>query len=116
LTRSTTPTVVDVRLRLPSNDESDGLAAWFGVLGDPTRMRLLYALVAGGELCVGDLADAVDASESTVSHALRWLRAASIVRARRDGRMAYYRLHDDHVRQLLELGREHLAHRTKDVG
>ena len=49
--------------------------------------------------------------ESTVSHSLRWLRAANVVRARRSGRMTFYRLDDSHVRLLLDLGREHLRHR-----
>lgn len=102
------------RARLPSQDETDRLADWFKVLGDPTRTRILYAVLAGGELCVSDLATAVGVAESTVSHSLRWLRAAGIVRARRDGRMMFYRLDDDHVRALLDLGREHVRHRRSE--
>jgi ArsR family transcriptional regulator, lead/cadmium/zinc/bismuth-responsive transcriptional repressor len=99
------------RDRLPSESETDELAVWFGALSDPTRMRLLYALLEAGELCVCDLAATVAVPESTVSHALRWLRAAGAVRARRAGRMAFYSLDDAHVRMLLDLGREHLRHR-----
>ena len=62
---------------------------------------------------MSDLAVVVQVPETTVSHAMRLLRAAGIVRNRRDGRMIYYRLDDDHVRQLLELSREHLAHREE---
>jgi DNA-binding transcriptional ArsR family regulator len=98
------------RRRLPSASETDRLADWFRTLGEPTRTRILYALLAAGELCVSDLAAVVSVSESSVSHALRWLRAAGTVRVRRSGRMAYYSLDDDHVRRLLDLGREHLAH------
>jgi DNA-binding transcriptional ArsR family regulator len=97
--------------RIPSARETDRLAEWFRVLGDPTRTRILYALLEAGELCVSDLAVAIDAAESTVSHALRWLRSSRAVRSRRAGRSMYYSLDDEHVRMLLDLGREHLQHR-----
>ena len=86
------------------------MAELFKLLGDPTRARLLYALLDAGELCVNDLADTIEMPESSVSHALRLLRTARIVRHRRDGRMIYYALDDAHVRQLLELSAEHLRH------
>lgn len=103
--------VADTRDRLPSLEETDALADWFKVLGDATRARILYAVLEAGELCVCDLAATVDVPESTVSHALRWLRGAGVVRARRSGKMMYYRLDDAHVRLLLDIGREHLRHR-----
>jgi len=103
--------VAAARERIPSSAETDRLAEWFGVLGDATRSRILYAVLEAGELCVCDLAATVGASETTVSHALRNLRTAGIVRARRSGRMMYYSLDDEHVRMLLDLGREHLRHR-----
>lgn len=103
--------VGSIRDRLPSVAETDALADWFKLLGDPTRARILYALLEGGEVCVGDLAAVVDVQESTVSHALRWLRRAAVVQARRDGKQMYYRLDDGHVRMLLDVGREHLRHR-----
>lgn len=96
---------------IPSADETDRLAEWFRVLGDPTRTRILYALLEAGELCVSDLAAAVDGAESTVSHALRWLRSSRAVRSRRSGRLIFYSLDDAHVRMLLDLGRQHLRHR-----
>jgi DNA-binding transcriptional ArsR family regulator len=99
------------RGKLPTASEIDRLADWFRLLGDPTRARILYALLEAGELCVCDLAATVDVVESTVSHSLRWLRAANVVTARRSGRMMFYSLDDSHVRLLLDLGREHLAHR-----
>jgi DNA-binding transcriptional ArsR family regulator len=102
------------RDRLPSVRETDALANWFKVLGDPTRARILYAVLEAGEICVGDLAATVDVPESTVSHALRWLRGTGVVRARRSGKMMFYRLDDDHVRMLLDIGREHLRHRVGD--
>lgn len=103
--------VAATRDRLPTLVETDALADWFKVLGDATRARILYAVLEAGELCVCDLAAAVDVPESTVSHALRWLRGAGAVRARRSGKMMYYSLDDEHVRMLLDIGREHLRHR-----
>ena len=93
-----------------SGAEAEGLASLFRLLGDATRARILYALVEAGEICVGDLAEAVQAEESTVSHALRLLRTAGVVRNRREGRHVYYRLDDAHVRLLLDVSREHLRH------
>jgi len=103
--------VAAARDRLPSAEETDRLADWFKVMGDATRTRILYALLEAGELCVSDLAAAIDVAESTVSHSLRWLRGARTVRARRSGRMMFYSLDDEHVRMLLDLGRQHVRHR-----
>jgi DNA-binding transcriptional ArsR family regulator len=103
--------VAATRELLPSALETDRLAERFRVLGDATRARILYAVLEAGELCVSDLAATVDAPESTVSHALRWLRGAGVVRARRSGKMMYYSLDDEHVRLMLDIGREHLRHR-----
>ena len=103
--------VAATRDQLPSVVETDGLADWFKVLGDATRTRILFAVLEAGELCVCDLAATVDVPESTVSHALRWLRGAGVVQARRSGKMMYYSLDDEHVRMLLDIGREHLRHR-----
>lgn len=86
------------------------LAEQFRLLGDPTRVRLLYALLDEGELNVTDLAAAASVPESTASHALRLLRTAGVVRHRRQGRTVRYALDDDHVRALLDLSRRHLRH------
>lgn len=99
--------------RLIDLDEAAGLAELFRLLGDPTRVRMLYALLEAGELCVCDLAAVVGAPETSVSHALRLLRTAGVVRSRRGGRMVYYRLDDAHVRLLLDLCREHLHHEDR---
>ena len=101
--------VAEVRQRVDP-DEAARLADLFRLLGDPTRARILFALLEGGELCVCDIADAVDTAESTVSHALRLLRTAGIVRNRRAGRMIHYSLDDAHVRMLLDLSLTHLRH------
>lgn len=91
-------------------DEVSRITELFRLLGDPTRVRLLYALVEAGELCVCDLAAVVGVPETSVSHALRLLRTAGIVRTRRGGRMIYYSLTDAHVRLLLDVSAEHLRH------
>ena len=102
--------VAATRARLVGTDEAGQLAVLFRLLGDPSRVRLLYALLEAGELCVCDLAAVTEVPETSVSHALRLLRTAGIVRNRRDGRMIYYRLADAHVRLLLDLSAEHLRH------
>lgn len=94
---------------IPEQEDVAELAATFGLLSDPGRLRLLTALL-DGEMCVCDLAAASGQGESAVSHALRLLRAARVVRVRRDGRMAYYSLADDHVRVLLTLALTHQGH------
>lgn len=99
-----------VRQRLLPPDEAQRLSELFRLLGDATRVRILYALLEGGELCVCDLAATVGAPDTSVSHALRLLRTAGIVRNRRDGRMVYYGLDDAHVRLLLDVSAEHLRH------
>lgn len=102
--------VVAVRAALPDTGVITDLADVLGLLGDPTRLRLLAALLEAGEMCVGDLSAATGHSESVVSHALRLLRAHRVVSVRRAHRMAYYRLDDTHVRMLLEVGLAHTGH------
>jgi DNA-binding transcriptional ArsR family regulator len=104
------------RKELPTGPELEGLTGLFRLLGDATRARLLYALLEAGELCVCDLAATIDATETTVSQALRLLRTAGVVHARRVGRMIHYRLEDSHVRMLLDLTREHLRHTESEKG
>lgn len=82
----------------------------FGILADPNRLRLLSALLEGGELCVCDLAGSVAMAESTTSHALRVLRVNRVVKVRRAGRVADYSLTDGHVRVLIDGALAHVAH------
>jgi ArsR family transcriptional regulator, lead/cadmium/zinc/bismuth-responsive transcriptional repressor len=87
------------------------LAETFRLLGDPTRVRIVDAL-ASAELCVHEIADRVDISESAVSHQLRLMRTMRIVRGRREGRCVYYTLDDQHVLSLFQQG---LRHVTEDA-
>jgi len=83
-------------------DDAGRLAGLLGLLADPVRSRILFALVAARELCVGDLALALEATEDQVSYALKMLRLAGLVAFRKDGRMVFYRLSDGFPHQLLE--------------
>lgn len=95
---------------MPSDEAIESLAVVFSLLADPNRVRMLTSLLEAGELCVCDLAAVCGMSESSVSHALRLLRAASVVNVRRAGRVAYYSLTDAHVRLLLDVALAHVAH------
>lgn len=99
-----------VRTDLMTGDEAARLADRFRLLGDPGRLRMIYALLEAGEMCVCDLAASVGASESATSHQLRQLRLAGLVRSRKDGRTVYYRVDDTHVRLLLDVAVEHYLH------
>lgn len=85
------------------------VAEIFSVLADPTRLQVVYALLSSptGELCVCDLASGMGRDDTTISHQLRVLRNHKIVSMRKAGRVVYYRLIDEHVCQLLQLGMEH---------
>ncbi len=87
------------------------LAETFKVLGDATRVRILDAL-SRRELCVGDLAGILGLTESAVSHQLRLLRNARLVRSRRAGQMVFYALDDHHVIRLFAQGSEHVRERA----
>jgi DNA-binding transcriptional ArsR family regulator len=92
---------------MKSADVVAGLAETFRVLGDPTRVRVAWAL-AQEELCVCDLSRLLGMSQSAVSHSLRALRQLRLVRFRKEGRIAYYRLDDDHIADLLVDGFRHV--------
>jgi DNA-binding transcriptional ArsR family regulator len=94
--------VAAARAGVLSVDEAGRLAGLLGMLADPVRSRILFALVTAGELCVGDLALALDVTEDQVSYGLKMLRLAGLVCFRRDGRTACYRLSDGFPHQLLE--------------
>lgn len=84
------------------------LADTFRILGDPTRVRILDALISG-ELCVNDIAVLVGTSESAVSHQLRLMRGMRLVRPRRAGRQVYYAIDDQHILSLFQQAQRHVA-------
>ena len=93
------------RKQLIAPDEAGDLAELFRVLGDPVRARVISALSGGSELCVGDVALAIDARENTVSYALGVLRRARLVERERRGREIYYRIADPRLSEFLNLAR-----------
>lgn len=105
--------VASARVRVPSPEDCDRLGAVLSLIAGPTRIRLLYALDTAEELCVGDLALVLSASEDSVGYGLRVLRTAGLVTRRKEGRTVYYRLTDgfpellrsDCLRQLVHLSR-----------
>jgi ArsR family transcriptional regulator, lead/cadmium/zinc/bismuth-responsive transcriptional repressor len=99
--------VARVRATMIGSRQVDRLAETFRALGDPTRVRILDAL-SRDELCVCDVATLIGLSESAVSHQLRLLRNLRLVRTRRDGRMMYYSLDDQHIVTLFEQGLRHV--------
>lgn len=96
-----------VRAGLPDEDELYDLAELFKVFGDSTRIRILYVLFES-ELCVCDLAEALHMTQSAISHQLKILKQAKLVTGRREGKSVFYALADDHVRSIIDQGREHI--------
>ncbi len=99
--------VASIRSKALTERVVDRLSRLFSALSDPSRLRILHALSLQEEMCVCDLAELSGISLSAASHQLRLLRDRDLVTSRRDGRMVYYRLADDHVGQLLRCGKEH---------
>lgn len=99
--------VARARARMHDERTVIELADIFKVLAEPTRIRILHA-ISEEELCVCDIAAVVNATQSAISHQLRILRAARLVKSRKDGKMVYYSLDDEHVHNLFEEGIRHL--------
>lgn len=100
--------VLSVQERMKPETTIQRLAETFRVLGDPTRVKILFAL-SQEELCVCDIANLLGTTNSAVSHQLRVLRNMRLVRYRKDGKMAFYSLDDDHIRNLFDEGLRHVA-------
>ncbi len=101
--------VAKVRAADLPKDQIEGLWRLFSAVADPTRIRILHALMVVEELCVCDLAVVTGLSVSAVSHQLRLLRDRYLVTARRQGRMVYYSLSCPHVKDLMATGEAHVA-------
>ena len=100
--------VQDVEDVMPDEELLYDLADLFKVFGDTTRIKILYALMVE-DLCVADLAEAIGATQSAVSHQLRTLKQSHLVRAQRDGKNVIYSLSDDHVATILAQGMNHVC-------
>ena len=99
--------VKEIHDRMPDEDELYDLAELFKVFGDSTRIRILFALYEA-DICVCDLAETLGMTQSAVSHQLKILKQSKLVKARREGRQVFYYLADDHVRTIINMGREHI--------
>lgn len=97
-----------VRQALFGEDVAASLAELFKALGDPTRVKILFSLMTR-ELCVCDLTAVIGVSESAVSHQLKILRTLRLVKFRREGKILYYSLDDDHIEKLFAQGLEHVT-------
>lgn len=92
---------------IPAETELYDLAELFKIFGDSTRIRILYVLFEA-EVCVCDLAEALNMTQSAISHQLRILKQNKLVKSRREGKSVFYSLADDHVRTIIDQGREHI--------
>lgn len=93
--------------KMPQEEELYDLAELFKVFGDSTRIRILFVLFEA-EVCVCDLAQALNMTQSAVSHQLRILKQNKLVKSRREGKSIFYSLADSHVRTIIDQGREHI--------
>lgn len=99
--------VIDaVRSHMPEDELLDSISDTFKVFGDKTRIKILYVLHAS-ELCVCDIAQLLDMNQSAISHQLRVLKQAKLIKSRREGKSVFYSLDDSHVRTILSMGMEH---------
>ena len=92
---------------LPSENELSRLASFFSIFGDSTRIKILFVL-SEKELCVAEIASALEMGLSAVSHQLRILKQAQLVKARRSGKNLFYSLSDSHVHSIISQGVEHI--------
>ena len=92
---------------MPEETQLYDLAELFKVFGDSTRIRILYVL-SEAEVCVCDIAQVLNMTQSAISHQLRILKQSKLVKARREGKQIYYSLADDHVRVIIAMGKEHI--------
>lgn len=104
--------VQQARTQMIDESTAAGLAQTFQALSDPSRIRLISALM-DCELCVCDLTTLVGMTQSAVSHQLRILRNLRLVKNRREGRTVFYSIDDDHIRDLFQRGLEHYNHRNR---
>ena len=100
--------------KMPDSDTLFEVAELFKLFGDHTRIRIICALYAG-EMCVCDLAQLLNMGQSAISHQLRLLKAARLIRVQRRGRSAFYSLDDDHIHAIVGQGIEHVMEERKKV-
>lgn len=97
----------ELRTDLPVDEEIQDLAEFFKVFGDPTRIRILF-LLKQGEFCVHDISTMTEMNQTAISHQLKSLRQARLVKYRKDGKQVFYSLNDSHIEEILAIGLDHL--------
>lgn len=102
--------VTNVKKNMLSEDLFYKIAEFYKILGDTTRMKILYALDQN-EMCVCDIANVLNMTKSSISHQLGTLRRSGIVKCRKSGKEVYYMLDDEHVKEVIEIGIEHIYHK-----
>lgn len=100
--------IASVERDLPEDEVLYDLAELFKMFADSTRVKILYALFES-ELCVCDIAKLLNLTQSAVSHQLRILKGGKLVKYRREGKVVFYALADDHVRSIIEMGMDHVS-------
>lgn len=103
--------VEKTKKNMPAQGTFNKLAEFFKILGDTTRARILFALDQN-EMCVCDIANVLSMSKSSISHQLGTLRRSGIVKCRKSGKEVFYMLDDEHVKEVFEVGIEHIKHKV----
>jgi len=101
--------VKEIKESLPKEEILFDLADFFKVFGDSTRIKIIYLLLKS-EMCVCDIAEILSMSQSAISHQLRTLRDAKLVKYRKEGKTVFYSLADDHLKNVIEQGYSHVTH------
>jgi len=94
-------------MNILDEDKIIDLAELFKIFGDSTRIKIIYVLL-NEEMCVNDIANKINATQSAVSHQLRILKTSKLVKYRKEGNLIYYSLDDDHIKKIFEMGCEHI--------
>jgi ArsR family transcriptional regulator len=103
--------VIQSKSKMLDLEMNEDMAAFFKVLGDPTRMKIVNALIETDELCVCDIANILEMTQSAISHQLKVLKQGRFVKNRRDGKVVYYSIDDHHIEEIFMTARVHLEHK-----
>ena len=106
--------VNDTKKKMLDNDMINEISLFFKILGDNTRVRILFAL-DNNEMCVCDIANVLNMTKSSISHQLSYLKDCNIVKSRKSGKEVYYSLDDDHVKEVFEVAISHIKHKKESL-
>lgn len=99
--------VENIKNQMPKDEVLFDMAEFFKVFGDSTRMKIISSLLVS-ELCVGEIAEIVNSTQSAISHQLRVLKQSKLVKYRKEGKTVYYSLDDEHIKTIYQIGKEHI--------